>query len=72
MYIAIQAQAHYVAWSPVILLVSYKAASKLGSQSLGRNRSVRLRIALRNPFIDCCDRALSLTGGTSAQDLCIN
>lgn len=61
MYIAIQAQAHYVAWSPVILLVSYKAASKLGSQSLGRNRSVRLRIALRNPFIDCCDRALSPT-----------
>ena len=32
MYIAIQAQANYVAWSPVILLVSYKAASKLGSR----------------------------------------
>jgi hypothetical protein len=42
MYIAIQAQAHYVAWSPVILLVSYKAASivansgvaELGAQSV--------------------------------------
>ena len=36
MYIAIEAQANYVAWSPVMaegnLLVSYKAASKLGSE----------------------------------------